>query len=298
MVLNSSWRGALLVGLSGMLFGWMSFLGTRLFEYHLSVENLLFWRFLIASLWIAASIFYCRKKTTRPVRLTFPLMKTFLLSAIAYSAGSTFYFLSLKHISTGMAMTIFFSFPVFVALLAWISGSWKMNLIALIALLAVISGLILLKGRGETALDNAGILLAMLGGFSFGVYIFGNQHMTKEDDSLWLTLSVCLGNTLIFLAWSCYTKTFVVPMAGYAWFYICAIGIVATALPIQLLLEGLKYLSPVKASILSVLEPVVTVLIGFVFLHESMTAAQLLGGMVVLSGAVLIQFEGKQHDIK
>lgn len=64
--------------------------------------------------------------------------------------------------------------------------------------------------------------------------------------------------------------------------------IVATAIPIQLLLDGLKYVSPVKASILSVFEPLVTVFIGFVLLHETMSSLQSIGITIVLLGAILI----------
>jgi drug/metabolite transporter (DMT)-like permease len=287
------WRGVFLVTLSGLLFGCMGFLGTRLLENNLSIENMLFWRFAVATLWIAASFFYVmRKKKSRHAK---PVMKTFVLNALTYSGGSAFYFLGARHIGTGLAMVIFFSFPVFVALLEWIFGTWKMNLIAFAALLSVVAGLFLLKGNGNAILDATGIIFAMLGGFCFAAYIYCNQHASKSQDSQLLTLSVCIGNTFIFFVWSCYSHSFVIPSMLSVWFYICAIGIVSTALPIQLLLNGLKYLSPVKASILSVLEPVVTLLIGFVLLNESMTFMQLLGVMIVLSGAILIQFEGKRE---
>lgn len=253
---------------------------------------MLFWRFLIATVWISIATLLSMGKGYKVDRHSVPVMKTLILSALAYSGGSAFYFLASKHIGTGLAMVIFFSFPVFVALLAWISGTWKMNFIAFAALLAVVCGLFLLKGRGSQTLDGVGIMLAMLGAICFASYVYGSQHTIKQHDSLLLTLSVCFSNSIIFLVWSCYTNSFVVPSSLDAWFYICAIGIIATALPIQLLLDGLKYISPVKASILSVLEPVVTVLVGLVLLHESMTFTQLMGVMVLLSGAVLIQFEG------
>lgn len=289
--LKPKMRGALLVATSGMLFGCMGFLGTRLFEFALSIEAMLFWRFLIATLWILIATFISMRNSFRIDKHSVPVLKTLILSALAYSGGSAFYFFASKHIGTGLAMVIFFSFPVFVALFSYLSGTWKMNFIAFIALFAVVTGLILLKGNSTSSLDNVGIVLAILGAICFASYVYGSQHTAKHYNAELLTLSVCFSNTLIFLAWSCYTNTFMIPTSWQAWFYICALGIVATALPIQLLLSGLKYISPVKASILSVLEPAVTVMIGLIFLHESVTFTQVMGIMILLSGAILIQFE-------
>jgi drug/metabolite transporter (DMT)-like permease len=286
-------RGTLLVTLSGMLFGMMGFTGTRLFDFNFSVENMLFWRFLIATLCIFFSILLFGRNIRKPAVNSSSIIKIFILGGLTYSGASGFYFLASKHIGTGLAMVIFFSFPVFVTLFAWTLGTWKMNKLALMALLAVVTGLFLLKGSGENTLDEAGILLAIIAACCFAAYVYGSQHTTKQFDSRLLALLVCCANTLIFLVLSLYTNTFIFPSSLHAWWYVCAIAVIATALPIQLLLDGLKYISPVKASILSALEPVVTVLIGLMFLNESMSYTQTAGVMVVLLGAVLIQFERK-----
>ena len=102
---------------------------------------------------------------------------------------------------------------------------------------------------------------------------------------------MCLGNSLIFFIISCITKSFFIPTTLHAWSYIIAIGIIATAVPIQLLLDGIKHISSIKASILSVLEPVVTLLVGVALLSESISATQAIGVLTVLLGAILIQFE-------
>lgn len=294
--MHLKWRGALLVAISSMLFGFMGFLGTQLFNLNFSVENMLFWRFLIATAWIFLSSVLLRKWQAQAFIEPKSILKIFILGALSYSGGSVFYFLASKQIGTGPAMAIFFSFPVFVALLAWMLGTWKMNKIAFIALLAVVSGLILLKGHGATTLSSIGIVFAISAGGCYATYVYGSQHTIKNIDAHLLTLAVCLGNTLIFFILSWYTHTLMLPTNWQAWFYICAIGIVATAMPIQLLLNGLKYISPVNAAILSVFEPAVTLLIGFSLLHETISYMQALGVMIILLGAILIQFEAAPKE--
>ncbi len=295
--LSPSVRGALLVALSGLLFGWMSFFGVRLLSFNFSLQNMLFWRFFMASVWMAFWIFF-RSSVRRKKILSGFTIKPFIAGALAYSGASAFYFLAIQYIYTGLAMVVFFSFPIFVALMAWIMGSWKMNRVAFCALFSVVAGLFLLKGDQDASnVSGVGILLAMLGALSFAFYVYGSQQTTRKHDSQLLTLSVCVGNSFIFLVWSLITNTFAFPISLSAWIYAVAIGVIATALPIQLLLDGLKTISSVKASILSVLEPVVTILVGFAFLHESMTLIQLAGVLVILSAAILIQFEGKMPEL-
>jgi drug/metabolite transporter (DMT)-like permease len=62
-------KGTLLVALSGMLFGLMGFLGTKILYLQFSVENMLFWRFLIASCWMLLGAIFIQFERTSPVRV-------------------------------------------------------------------------------------------------------------------------------------------------------------------------------------------------------------------------------------
>lgn len=293
-------RGTILVALSGMLYGLIGYLGTQLFTHHFTVENMLFWRFFIAMLWMLFWPLLFKNNIFKSVGNYPSLFKAIMLGIISYSGGSAFYFIASKHIGTGLAMVIFFSYPVFVTLFAWLLSSWKMNKYVFISLMAVIAGLILLKGHGKDALDLIGIFFAMMASLFYATYVYGSQHSAKTIDSRLMTLLICLGNAAIFFVISSYTNSFFIPQTLDAWLYILAIGIIATAVPIQFMLDGLKYVSPVKASILSVLEPVVTVLIGLALLHETLSLVQIIGVMTVLLGALFIQFETDEtkHDVE
>ncbi len=290
-------RGAFLVAFSGLLYGMIGYFGTKLFSCHFSVENMLFWRFFIAMLWVVMTSLWTKESLFHPHTVDYLLLgRTILIGVVAYSAGSSFYFIASKHIGTGLAMVIFFSAPVFVTLFAWLFSSWRMNKYAFSSLVAVIGGLILLKGQGEDQLDLLGILFAIIAAFFYAIYIYFNQYSAKVINSRLLTFLICLGNTIIFFAVASYTHTLAMPRTLDTWFYVGVISIVSTALPIQLLLDGLKYISPIKASILSVLEPVVTVLMGVALLDESISSMQLVGVLIILLGALFIQFD--QHETK
>lgn len=283
-------RGTFLVALSGMLYGLIGYFGTQLFRDNFSVSGMLFWRFFIAALWLLIISFVAKKNIFQSTGNHRELFKTVLLGVVCYSAASACYFLASKRTGTGLAMVIFFSFPVFVMLFSWLSPHWKMNKYALIALVMILMGLILLKGHGSHTLGILGIFFAIISAFLYAIYVYGSRNSSKIDSRL-LSLLICLGNAIIFLIISYANQSFAFPNSLHEWFDICTLGIVATALPIQLMLDGMKYISPVKASMLSVLEPLVTVIAGLMLLHETVSHIQLLGVLVVLLGVIMIQFE-------
>jgi len=284
-------HGTLLVTLSGLLYGFLGYLGTQLLRAEFTVENMLFWRFLFATLWMLIPTLILKKSSSEKKHAHSVLLKIVIFSTLTYSGATAFYFLGTRYIGTGISMVIFFSYPIFVTLFAWLLGQWRMNKIALLSLCIVLIGLICLKGQGQHTLNLLGLLFAILSALFYAAYVYGSHHLGKNIEANLMTLLVCIGNTAIFFVLSSFTHSLYWPTTLSTVGYALALGILATAIPIQLLLKGMQYISPVKASILSVLEPVVTVLIGVLLLAEAISPLQWLGMMIMLAGAITIQFE-------
>ena len=66
-------------------------------------------------------------------------------------------------------------------------------------------------------------------------------------------------------------------------------GVFAAAVPSTLFLAGIRWIGPVRAGILMLLEPLVGVLLAALFLQEAIGPIQALGGLAILGAAVLIQ---------
>jgi len=286
-------RGTLLAALSGILFGFLGFLGMRLLDMNFSIENMLFWRFFIAFLFILILLRPFKRKLVFNLGKNTSLIKTLILGAFCYSGSSSFYFLASEYIGTGPSMVIFYLFPVFIMLFAWLFDKVKPGKYTIFSLAAVLIGLVLLHKQQDGTLDIIGIILAVISAVFYAVFVYSSKDQSKGIDAQLLTFLVCIGNMLTFLVWSLITNTLFIPTSLTAWFYIIALGIVATALPIRLFLISLKYITPVKASLLSVLEPIVTVIIGCLLLAEIISPLQFMGIIVILLGAILIQFEAQ-----
>jgi drug/metabolite transporter (DMT)-like permease len=78
------------------------------------------------------------------------------------------------------------------------------------------------------------------------------------------------------------------PQTGGGWGAIGAMALVSTVLPIRMFLVGLGRVGPSAAATLSTVEPVVTVLLATLFLHEALHPLQVLGGLCILVAVVVL----------
>lgn len=93
---------------------------------------------------------------------------------------------------------------------------------------------------------------------------------------------------IICLIFSLIHGSFVVPNAGETWFNIFCLGAFCTALPIMLFLKGLQFIASEKAAIISMLEPPMLILVGYLLLNEKVTAIQFLGIMIIMISTLII----------
>jgi len=290
---NKTIQASLLVAISGILYGFLGYMGTKIIDENLSIPMMLFWRFLVAGLWM--SLFFAKKqlknkKLARADKRT--LCYTFLFGAIGYSGSCGFFFMASQYTGTGVAMVIFFSYPIAVALCNCFLHKEAMKIGTGISLLAITLGLFLLRDSTNHPISLVGILLGVLAALSYAFYVIGSKRFSSLNvDSTLLTMVVCFSCAFIFCLLAVADHSFVVPHSLRTWGYILGLGIFVTALPIQLMLEGLKHISSMRASIISVLEPLVTVLVGILLLNESISSIQLLGVIILLGSTILIQFQ-------
>jgi drug/metabolite transporter (DMT)-like permease len=290
---NHHWRASSLVILSAILYGFMGYLGTHIVDNHISMDAMLFWRFLIAGCWMLPfllgthtgrqKLFHLHKRT---------VIWILTLGALGYAGSSGFYFASSQYIGTGLGMVIFFSYPAMIALASWFFYGSKLTLTIILTLITMLWGLYLLHDASHQQINVLGIVFGLLSAASYAFYLIGSKHsLAGKLDATVATLLVCIGCAFLFLILTLVKHHFAYPPSWQTWGYCLVLGVIATALPIQLMLEGLKHISAMRAGIISVLEPLVTVFLGVWLLHEAISIAQMFGTIVILASAVLIQFK-------
>ncbi|MFV2063880.1 MAG: DMT family transporter, partial [Chloroflexota bacterium] len=76
------------------------------------------------------------------------------------------------------------------------------------------------------------------------------------------------------------------------WFAIIGIGLVATAIAIQTFYAGVRRVGGARASLISTVEPVYTIVLAMLLFGERLTTIQLVGGALVI-GAVILAETGR-----
>ena len=280
--LSSPNYGAFYAALSGLLFGLLGYFGLSVINAHLSTYNMLFWRFLVSSLFIFVLLLPRIKSV---ILAPTELIKIIFYGLAFYGSGSILYFHAAQSIGSGLAMVIFFTYPTMVMLVNFLVYKQNISKIYYLALIIILVGMLFLVHGSEFIFDLKGLGLGVLSAFLYALYIITSKNSSVPP--LISTFWISIGSALVCLLCSLLSKSFLVPMDFKIWFDIGGIGIICTALPILLLLKGLKQISSLQASILSVLEPVFVVIFGIILLDEKVSLTQALGIVILLSGALL-----------
>lgn len=288
-------KGVLLAALSGMFYGTLGWFGLTIVNSGMSIPTMLFWRFLFAAI-IVFLLFPFFFKISWKHQFTF-FTKTFcyrfILTMLFASTSSLTYFLAAEKIGTGLGMVIFFSFPVLVVLLAWAFDNQKPSIAMLIAIIGILFGCALVSNLEAQTFELEGIIYAVIAAFTYAFYIYWNKKVMHGISSTFMTGLVCIGNAFVLGLFAVFTNSFSYPADYSIWLLLLGVSFFATALPMLFLLEAMKFTTASLVSILSVLEPLVTLTIGIFALNETATIVQLCGAALILCSAILAQQQNK-----
>ncbi len=82
---------------------------------------------------------------------------------------------------------------------------------------------------------------------------------------------------------------------GQAWLPLLGLGLVATAIAIQTFYAGVKRVGAARASLISTVEPVYTIILAMILFDERLAPVQVIGGLLVLFAVILAE-TGRASD--
>jgi drug/metabolite transporter (DMT)-like permease len=154
----------------------------------------------------------------------------------------------------------------------------------------------ILKNHKEAHVELYGVLLAVLSGFSYALYLVFNRNKINKLDPILSAVMLFLGNFLIYLSSFFITgNAIAVPNNANLWMMVVLMAVCCTLLPIYLLLKALSYLNARDVSLIGVLRPVFVNIFALVFLHETISTTQAIGIVFILCGASLNQLLGMKY---
>ena len=283
--------GTLLCLASAAAFGAMGIFGKLAYDEGATVGTLLATRFVLAAalFWL----FVAFSDGARDVR-ALPRRDVGIalaLGAVLYSAQAGGYFAALERLDASLLSLLIYTFPTIVTVSAIALGRERANLRTAVALALASTGLVLvLVGARGGALDPVGTGLGLAAAVVYSAYILTSEGVVARVGPLALSTLVCTGaaTTLSLAAVASGGLDLgSVSTAGFGW--LAGIAVVSTVGAVALFFAGLQRVGPTAASILSTLEPVVTVVLAFLVFGESLGTAQLAGGALVLLAVLAVR---------
>lgn len=289
-------KGYLLAAAAAMLWGCSGVITSYLLrQRQMRPDELLIFRTSFAAMilfvWLAITARHLLK-----VRLA-DLPYFAVLGAIGLVANQGFYYFALTTVSVGYALMLQYQAPVFLMAYGAFTRTERITAGKAFAAAMALGGCALMM-FGQPAQSGSlakvswmGTLCALGSGLGFAFYTVYGKHGLRRYDPRTMMSYAFLSAAIIWLfirppwkiAWASYDLS--------TWAFFLYLGAVATVLPFGLYLASLRYLEASRTSLTSILEPVVASSVAWLWLGQALWPLQILGGVAVLAGVVLLQME-------
>ena len=254
-----------------------------------------------AFLLLLVALVVWRRRTLR-VRLgELPFLAFFGICGLAFV--SWFYFVAISRLPIGISLLIQYVAPVLVALWARYVLHEPVRRRIWVALALSIAGLaLLLDVYHGVELDGLGLAASLGAALTYALYILlADRGLRTRSTSSLLTYGFLFAALFWGLVqpWTSFPWDRVdesVSLLGRLaetdlpiWLLMSWMVVLGTIVPFGLLVASLRHITPTRAGILAMFEPVAGTAIAYLWLREELDPTQLLGAIVVLGGIVLAQ---------
>ena len=251
-----------------------------------------FWRVCLALplLWI---LFFSLKTTKQKSHAT-PLWGAMLAAGCAFAGDLAFWHWSIQYTSVANSTLLANLASIFVTLAAWVLWKQRPSGLFLAGLAAALLGVGLLvqaslagsAGTSPTALlgDGLGVVTAMF----YAWYLLSVKGLRDNGAATLQLMAVTTTITaIILLPIALASGEALLPETAAGWLKLLGLAWVSHVAGQGLIAHALAHLPAAISSVGLLFQPVMAALFAWVLLDESLSALQVVGGMVVLAGIML-----------
>lgn len=277
--------------ISSASFGFSPLFSIGLLAAGLSNFDVLSYRWGIAGIVLMIYAF-CKKKSLR-ISSFDEGWKIILLSALR-SITSVTLLIGYSNISSGIASTINFMYPVIVALcMMFIFGEHK-SLVDIIAIAVSIFGVYLLASGDSLIIEGGntqlGLICSLISAVSFAAYYILMKRLRADKiEVVKFTTWIMLLSAVYFIICAIlFDGKLSIITDGKSWLYIIGLGLWATMVSNFTGVKAVRRIGPTMTSILGALQPVTAVVLGVVFLNEHLYLKSLIGILLILAAVTVV----------
>lgn len=277
------WRGTAFVLISAVSYGFMPIFARFAYESGFGVPELLLLRFALAFVVMGSFLRVTRKGLSTTKKQLFFLLA---LGGIGYFVLSSLYYVSLLYISVPVQALIFYTYPVFVTTGSLALGWEKASVPLASSLLLALMGLYLVVNP-IINIVIIGFLLALGAAITYTIYILASTRALKGLSGEVASFHVIGAAALSFLIFDSLTGSVHIAWNYESWVWPILIAIVSTAIAMTAFFQGIKLIGPSTASVLSLTEPITSVIAASILFNELLNMYQWIGGLLILLATII-----------
>ena len=283
--------------ISSMSFGFSPLFSLALITVGLTDFDILSYRWLIAGL-VLLIYALCKKKSLR-LNSFDEAWKIILLSALRALTSVTL-LIGYVNISSGIAATINFMYPVIVTLSMVLFFGEKRSLVDYMAIVASIFGVYLLaSGDSIVAHDGntkLGLACSLISAFSFAAYYIVMKQVKADKIEVvkFTTWVMMLSATYFIVCALIFNGKLTIVTDAKSWLNILGLGLWATMVSNITGVKGIRRIGPTMTSVLGAVQPVTAVILGVLFLGEHLYMRSLIGIIIILTAVCIIVMHQKK----
>jgi drug/metabolite transporter (DMT)-like permease len=276
-------RGSFLVSISAISFGFLPIFAKFVYIYGMNVYDMLFYRFLIASLIIFLYLHFRKEFYIPKLNVLISLV---LLGSIGYFSQSLLYLSSINYIPVSVAVLLLYSYPSIVSLIAFLLKIDKITFKIIIALILGFIGIYLIANPSYN-LNIFGVSFAIGAAIVYSMYIVTSSRVIKNIYAELASFFIMVSSMMSFFFVSLIINGKI--QFNYPAFLFCfAMAAISASLAISTFFMGLRIIGPTKASIISLLEPLTSTILAFYIFYESFEILQFVGSFFIILSALLV----------
>ncbi|WP_434509940.1 DMT family transporter [Desulfitobacterium sp. AusDCA] len=279
--------GTAMVALSAAGFATLPIFMKFAFTGGANILTILGFRFILASIILWIILIMNHHSFHISAKHLFQLMG---ILGLGYGTMSFLYAVTVENLSASLSTLLLYTYPALVTVLSFLIGDERLSWKKMIALLICFSGLALILGISASEVKLIGLVTGFSAAFVYACYIIIGNRVLKQVESLVAATYVCTSSGILFVLLGVSSSSLIVGLPVSVWLALLGIAFLGTIVGIVGFFGGITRIGAANASIISTLEPVITVGLSVFLLGDALSVFQIVGGFLIIAGVFIIQF--------
>lgn len=277
-------KGYSFIILSAVIFGLMPMMAKFIYNDGVNAISLVFFRNVFAMPFLAILALLTKKTLKIPMK-TVPIIS--IISVMGCCLTPLFLFLSYNYMPSGAATVLHFIYPAAVVVIGIIFLKKKADIVNIISVILCIIGLSFFNTSKESV-DFKGVFFALTSGITYAVYIVLISKFNHKDISGFLfSFYIAFISSIVMLIICIASGSLIFPTNLGTWLLTIFFALILNVGAVVLFQQGTFIIGGERASILSTLEPITSVIAG-IFVFNEFSFSYIIGTVIVLSASVML----------